>query len=42
LEEVLAEADRILVMYKGRITGEFPAGARQEDLLAAATGGRDE
>jgi len=41
LEEVLAEADRILVMYKGRITGEFPAGARQEDLLAAATGGEE-
>jgi len=38
LNEVMDEADRILVMYKGRITGEFKRGASRHDLMAAATG----
>ncbi|MEQ8699818.1 MAG: sugar ABC transporter ATP-binding protein [Bauldia litoralis] len=38
LEEIVEESDRILVMYKGRITGEFPAGATRHQLMAAATG----
>ncbi|MBA2514796.1 MAG: sugar ABC transporter ATP-binding protein [Solirubrobacterales bacterium] len=39
MEEVLAEADRIIVMYKGRLADEFPAGAPRDELMAAATGG---
>lgn len=37
IEEVVNESDRILVMYKGRLTGEFPAGSNAHDLMAAAT-----
>lgn len=36
LTEVLALADRILVMREGLIAGEFAAGASQEAVLAAA------
>ncbi len=39
IEEVIAEADRIIVMYKGRVTAEFDAGASRTSLLSAATGG---
>ena len=38
VDEVLTEADRILVMYKCRIRGEFTQGASAHDLLSAATG----
>jgi ABC-type sugar transport system ATPase subunit len=38
MNEVLDESDRILVMYKGRITGEFDRTATRHDLMAAATG----
>ncbi len=38
VDEVLTEADRILVMYKCRIRGEFTPGATAHDLLSAATG----
>ena len=38
VDEVLTEADRILVMYKCRIRGEFARGASAHDLLSAATG----
>jgi ABC-type sugar transport system ATPase subunit len=38
VDEVLTEADRILVMYKCRIRGEFTPGASAHDLLSAATG----
>ncbi len=31
--EALEVADRIVVMRKGRIAGEFPRGAKQEDVL---------
>jgi ABC-type sugar transport system ATPase subunit len=38
VDEVLTEADRILVMYKCRIRGEFTHGASAHDLVSAATG----
>ncbi len=38
LAEVTDECDRILVMYKGRITGEFGRDAARHTLMAAATG----
>jgi general nucleoside transport system ATP-binding protein len=40
LEEVLSLSDRILVMYEGRIVGEFPPTASEEELGIAMTGGR--
>jgi ABC-type uncharacterized transport system ATPase subunit len=39
LEEVLSLADRILVMYEGRIVGEFPPSVTEEELGLAMTGG---
>ena len=39
LEEVLSLSDRILVMYEGRIVGEFPPGVSEEELGVAMTGG---
>jgi simple sugar transport system ATP-binding protein len=39
LEEVLSLADRILVIYEGRIVGEFPAGADREAIGGAMLGG---
>jgi general nucleoside transport system ATP-binding protein len=39
LEEVLSLADRILVIYEGRIVGEFPPTASEEELGVAMTGG---
>jgi simple sugar transport system ATP-binding protein len=39
LEEILSLSDRILVMYEGRIVGEFPPGASEEELGVAMTGG---
>jgi ABC-type sugar transport system ATPase subunit len=38
VDEVLTEADRVMVMYKCRITGEFARGATAHELLSAATG----
>jgi ABC-type sugar transport system ATPase subunit len=39
IPEVLAMADRILVMHRGRIVGEYARGeATQEDLLRSAVG----
>ena len=38
LEEVLSLADRILVMYEGRIVGEFGPTATSEELGLAMTG----
>ena len=40
LNEVIEECDRILVMYKGRITAEFGHGPERHAVMAAATGGR--
>jgi simple sugar transport system ATP-binding protein len=43
LEEILSLSDRILVIYEGRIVGEFPTTATEEELGFAMTGGtRDE
>jgi ABC-type uncharacterized transport system ATPase subunit len=39
LEEVLALADRILVIFEGEIAGEFPPTATAEELGIAMTGG---
>jgi ABC-type uncharacterized transport system ATPase subunit len=39
-EEVRALADRILVIYEGRIVGEFGPEVSEEDLGVAMTGGR--
>jgi simple sugar transport system ATP-binding protein len=39
LEEVRSLADRILVIYEGRIVGEFPPSATEEELGLAMTGG---
>jgi ABC-type sugar transport system ATPase subunit len=38
LEEIVNETDRVVVMYKGRVTGEFPQGTTRHALMAAATG----
>ncbi len=39
-EEVRALADRILVIYEGRIAGEFPPDVTEETLGIAMTGGQ--
>jgi simple sugar transport system ATP-binding protein len=39
-EEVRALADRILVIYEGKIVGEFPPNVTEETLGIAMTGGR--
>jgi ABC-type uncharacterized transport system ATPase subunit len=39
-DEVRSLADRILVIYEGRIVGEFPPDASEEELGFAMTGGR--
>ena len=39
-DEVRSLADRILVIYEGRIVGEFPPDATEEELGFAMTGGR--
>ncbi len=38
LEEIVNETDRVVVMYKGRIAGEFRRGSSRHQLMAAATG----
>jgi ABC-type uncharacterized transport system ATPase subunit len=40
LEEILSLADRILVLYEGRIVGEYEPGVSEEELGIAMTGGR--
>ncbi len=40
LEEILSLSDRILVIYEGKIVGEFPPTATEEELGFAMTGGR--
>ena len=39
LEEILSLSDRILVIYEGRIVGEFPPGVSEEELGVAMIGG---
>jgi ribose transport system ATP-binding protein len=38
LPEVIGMSDRIVVMRDGRLAGELPAGASEEQVLALATG----
>jgi simple sugar transport system ATP-binding protein len=42
LDEVLSLADRILVMFEGRIVGEYGPDVSEEELGIAMTGGRRE
>src|SRR5919108_664529 len=42
LEEVLSLADRILVIYEGRIVREYPPDVTEEELGIAMTGGQRE
>ncbi|HUZ98589.1 MAG TPA: ABC transporter ATP-binding protein [Gaiellaceae bacterium] len=42
LDEVLSLADRILVMYEGRIVGEHAAGVGEEEIGLEMLGGRKE
>jgi general nucleoside transport system ATP-binding protein len=42
LDEVLSLADRILVIYEGRVVGEYPPTVSEEELGIAMTGGRRE
>ena len=42
LDEVLSLADRILVLYEGRIVGEYDPSVSDEDLGIAMTGGKAE
>jgi ABC-type uncharacterized transport system ATPase subunit len=42
LEEILSLADRILVIFEGRVVGEFPPTVSEETLGVAMTGGRAE
>jgi general nucleoside transport system ATP-binding protein len=39
LEEILSLSDRILVIFEGKIVGEFPPGVSEEELGVAMTGG---
>src|SRR6266513_1825257 len=39
LDEILSLSDRILVLYEGRIVGEFPPSVSEEQLGLAMTGG---
>jgi simple sugar transport system ATP-binding protein len=40
LDEILSLSDRILVIYEGRIVGEFAPDVSEEELGVAMTGGR--
>ena len=40
LPEVIGVSDRIVVMHEGRIAGELPGGAAEEELMALAVGHR--
>ena len=39
LPELIGMSDRICVLHEGRLAGELPAGASEEDVMALATGG---
>jgi general nucleoside transport system ATP-binding protein len=40
LEEVLSLADRILVLYEGKIVAEFPPDVSEEEIGIAMLGGK--
>jgi simple sugar transport system ATP-binding protein len=42
LDEILSLSDRIVVVYEGRIAGEYPPDVSEEELGIAMTGGRRE
>ena len=42
LDEILSLSDRILVMYEGRVVGEYSPDVSEEELGIAMTGGRRE
>ena len=42
LDEILSLSDRILVMYEGRVVGEYPPSVSEEELGIAMLGGRRE
>jgi ABC-type uncharacterized transport system ATPase subunit len=42
LDEVLSLSDRILVLYEGRVAGEYPPTVSEDELGIAMTGGRRE
>ncbi|MEO8289774.1 MAG: ABC transporter ATP-binding protein [Gaiellaceae bacterium] len=42
LDEILSLSDRILVIYEGRIVGEYAPGVSEEELGIAMTGGREQ
>jgi simple sugar transport system ATP-binding protein len=42
LDEILSLSDRILVLYEGRIVGEYAPGVGEEELGIAMTGGTRE
>ena len=42
LDEILSLSDRILVIYEGRIVGEFPPDVPEEELGFAMLGGTKE
>jgi ABC-type uncharacterized transport systems, ATPase components len=42
LEEVISLADRILVIYEGRIVGQYDPSVTEEELGIAMTGGKAE
>jgi simple sugar transport system ATP-binding protein len=42
LDEILSLSDRILVLYEGRIVGEYPPDVSEEELGIAMLGGRRE
>ncbi len=39
LDEILSLSDRILVIFEGKLVGEFPPGVSEEELGVAMTGG---
>jgi ABC-type sugar transport system ATPase subunit len=41
MPELLQVADRVLVMRQGRISGELPKGATQEEIMRRATLARE-
>ena len=42
LEEIVSLSDRILVMYEGRVVGEYPPTASEEELGLAMIGAAKE
>jgi simple sugar transport system ATP-binding protein len=42
LDEILSLSDRILVIYEGKIAGEYPPNVSEETLGLAMTGGTKE